>query len=76
MSGGNHILQHPQHHDPVAVRLVIDGVAAEGLAARPVVDLGLRLGEGSGAVLALPIVRSSAAILSGMATFADAGIEA
>ncbi len=40
------------------------------------VDLGLRLGEGSGAVLALPIVRSSAAILSGMATFADAGIEA
>lgn len=39
------------------------------------VDLGLRLGEGSGAVLALPLVQCSARILRDMATFADAGID-
>ena len=42
----------------------------------PLVDLGLRLGEGSGAVLALPMVQASARILSEMATFEDAGIDA
>ena len=41
----------------------------------PLVDLGLRLGEGSGAVLALPMVQASARILSEMATFEDAGID-
>jgi len=44
------------------------------LGLRPLVDLDLRLGEGSGAALAFPIVRASAAILRDMATFADAGI--
>lgn len=37
-------------------------------------DLGMRLGEGSGAVLALPIVQASAHILNEMATFADADV--
>ncbi|MFS3129116.1 nicotinate-nucleotide--dimethylbenzimidazole phosphoribosyltransferase [Nocardioides sp. Bht2] len=49
-------------------------LAALGL--RPLVELDLRLGEGSGAVLAVPLIRSAAAILAEMATFADAGIEA
>ena len=40
----------------------------------PVFDLGLRLGEGSGAALALPLLRSSAALLDEMATFAEAGV--
>lgn len=40
------------------------------------VDLGLRLGEGTGAVLALPMVQASARILGEMATFEDAGIAA
>lgn len=42
-------------------------------AANPV-DLGLRLGEGSGAALAYPMVQAAALILNEMATFADAGI--
>lgn len=51
-------------------------IALEQLGLRPLVDLDLRLGEGSGAVLAVPLVRSAAAVLAEMATFADAGIDA
>jgi nicotinate-nucleotide--dimethylbenzimidazole phosphoribosyltransferase len=49
-------------------------IVLEALGLEPVLDLGLRLGEGSGAALALPILRSSVAILNEMATFADAGV--
>ena len=34
----------------------------------------MRLGEGSGAVLALPIVQSAADLLGSMATFDEAGV--
>ncbi|GAB2862237.1 nicotinate-nucleotide--dimethylbenzimidazole phosphoribosyltransferase [Nocardioides pacificus] len=47
-------------------------LAALGL--RPLVDLDLRLGEGSGAVLAFPLVRAAALILDEMATFDSAGV--
>ena len=40
----------------------------------PILDLGLRLGEGSGAATALPIVKSALAAHNGMATFAEAGV--
>ncbi|GAB3438694.1 nicotinate-nucleotide--dimethylbenzimidazole phosphoribosyltransferase [Insolitispirillum peregrinum] len=40
----------------------------------PLLDLGLRLGEASGAVTAVPIVRAAAACHAGMATFAQAGV--
>jgi nicotinate-nucleotide--dimethylbenzimidazole phosphoribosyltransferase len=46
----------------------------EALGLEPLLDLGLRLGEGSGAALALPLLRSAIAILAEMATFADAGV--
>ncbi|HEV7536381.1 MAG TPA: nicotinate-nucleotide--dimethylbenzimidazole phosphoribosyltransferase, partial [Acidimicrobiia bacterium] len=49
------------------------GVLADlGLA--PVLDLDMRLGEGSGACLALPIVEAAARILAEMATFDAAGV--
>lgn len=41
---------------------------------RPLLDLRLRLGEGTGAVLAMPIVEAAAATLREMATFAEAGV--
>ncbi len=40
----------------------------------PLLDLGLRLGEGSGAALALGVVKGAVACHSGMATFAEAGV--
>jgi nicotinate-nucleotide--dimethylbenzimidazole phosphoribosyltransferase len=46
----------------------------ERLNKKPLLDLGMRLGEGSGAALAIAIVRAAAACHSGMATFADAGV--
>ena len=44
------------------------------LGLRPLVDLGLRLGEGTGAVLALPLVQSAARALRDVATFDSAGV--
>lgn len=49
-------------------------VVLEALQAEPLFDLGLRLGEGTGAVLALPLLRAACAMLSDMATFASAGV--
>jgi nicotinate-nucleotide--dimethylbenzimidazole phosphoribosyltransferase len=49
-------------------------VALAALGLRPLVELDLRLGEGTGAVLALPIVQAAVAALSEMATFDSAGV--
>ena len=40
----------------------------------PLIELDLRLGEGSGAALAVPLVQSAAAVLREMATFDSAGV--
>jgi nicotinate-nucleotide--dimethylbenzimidazole phosphoribosyltransferase len=48
--------------------------ALEALGLEPLLDLGLRLGEGSGAALALPLLQASIAILEEMATFEQAGV--
>jgi len=50
-------------------RLVLDA-----LEAWPLLDLDLRLGEGSGAALALPLVRLACALHNDMATFAEAAV--
>lgn len=49
-------------------------VALDRLGLRPLVDLDLRLGEGTGAVLAFPIVEAAGATLREMATFDSAGV--
>jgi nicotinate-nucleotide--dimethylbenzimidazole phosphoribosyltransferase len=58
-----HLATEPGH------RLVLEELGLD-----PVLDFGLRLGEGSGAALALPIVDASLAILAEMATFEAAGV--
>lgn len=46
----------------------------EALGQRPLLDFGMRLGEGSGAALAVPLLRAACACHAGMATFAEAGV--
>lgn len=50
-------------------RLVLDALEVQ-----PLLDLDLRLGEGSGAALALPILRLACALHNRMATFAEAAV--
>lgn len=50
------------------------GAVLAALGAEPILDLALRLGEGSGAALALPVVRLACALHNGMATFAEAAV--
>ena len=45
------------------------------LNAEPLLDLGLRLGEGTGALLAVPLIRSAIAFFNEMASFSDVGVE-
>jgi nicotinate-nucleotide--dimethylbenzimidazole phosphoribosyltransferase len=59
----SHLSPEPGH------RLVLDALGLE-----PLLDLGLRLGEGSGAALALPLLHASRLILDEMATFETAGV--
>jgi nicotinate-nucleotide--dimethylbenzimidazole phosphoribosyltransferase len=46
----------------------------ETLQAEPLLELGLRLGEGSGAALAVPLMRLACELHNGMATFAEAAV--
>jgi nicotinate-nucleotide--dimethylbenzimidazole phosphoribosyltransferase len=46
----------------------------QALGQKPLVDLGMRLGEGSGAALVLPMVAAATALLADMASFAEAGV--
>lgn len=46
----------------------------EKLNARPILDLDLRLGEGTGAVLAFPIIESALSVYNNMNTFEEAGV--
>ena len=50
------------------------GVLLAACEATPMLSLQMRLGEGSGCALAIPLLRSAAAMLSNMATFESAGV--
>lgn len=49
-------------------------IGLDHLNCQPILDLGMRLGEGSGALTALPIIQSAAATLAQMATFDEARV--
>jgi len=49
-------------------------LALKALGLEPLLDMKMRLGEGSGAALALPIIQSAIALHRGMATFETAGV--
>nr|WP_090277756.1 nicotinate-nucleotide--dimethylbenzimidazole phosphoribosyltransferase [Mycolicibacterium komanii]CRL72682.1 nicotinate-nucleotide--dimethylbenzimidazole phosphoribosyltransferase [Mycolicibacterium komanii] len=49
-------------------------VALNRLGLEPILDMGMRLGEGTGAAVALSVVRAAVAALSSMATFDEAGV--
>jgi len=49
-------------------------VMLEHLELKPLLDLGLRLGEGTGAALGIFLCDTAVKVLSGMSTFAEAGV--
>lgn len=49
-------------------------LALRRLQLEPIVDFGMRLGEGTGAAVALPVLRAAVATLAGMATFGEAAV--
>jgi nicotinate-nucleotide--dimethylbenzimidazole phosphoribosyltransferase len=51
-------------------------LALQHLDLEPIVDMRMRLGEGTGAAVALPVVRAAVAALGSMATFDEAGVTA
>ena len=59
------------HSEEQAHSLILEALDAE-----PLLDLGLRLGEGTGAALAYPLLQSAQSLYNYMASFDDAGIAA
>jgi len=49
-------------------------VLLEYIGLKPILSLNMRLGEGTGAVLAMPIIEAAMCLYNGMATFASAGV--
>jgi 2-oxoglutarate ferredoxin oxidoreductase subunit gamma len=71
------LLQPRSAHYMIASHLSVEqghGPALAKLGKKPLLDLGLRLGEGTGAALAMPLVEAAARILTEVATFDEAGV--
>lgn len=76
---GTAALAAVRHRPDVSGCLFMSHVSAEGgaqlllkeLGQLPALDMGLRLGEGTGAVLSLPLLRSAAAVVSDMGSLDD-----
>lgn len=64
----DHVMAAYRSHEPAHIRLL------DELGVRSLLDLDLRLGEGSGALIALPIVRASAVAVTDVATFDEWGL--
>lgn len=60
----SHLSAEPAHHQVL-----------EAMGARPLMDLGMRLGEGSGAAMAVPLLQNALLLHAQMATFNSAGID-
>jgi nicotinate-nucleotide--dimethylbenzimidazole phosphoribosyltransferase len=69
--------------DPIVSRYMVSGhrstepgasIGLSALRLRPLLDLEMRLGEGSGATLALPLIDAAGAVLRDMATFDSAAV--
>lgn len=50
------------------------GIVLDALGLRPVLELDMRLGEGTGAALAMSVIDAACGMMSGMATFEEAGV--
>ena len=72
----SHLVPDVEHGVIAGHRSVEPGASAVlgELGLRPMIDLDLRLGEGTGAALALPLVEAAARVLAEMATFDEAGV--
>ncbi|MXX17612.1 MAG: nicotinate-nucleotide--dimethylbenzimidazole phosphoribosyltransferase, partial [Gammaproteobacteria bacterium] len=63
----SHLSAEPGH-------ALLQAALARETGSPPLLDLGMRLGEGSGAALAIPLVRLALDLHREMATFAEAGV--
>jgi len=68
----SHVSQEKAHQALLAELLAAQTFSEDS--SQPLLDLGLRLGEGTGAALALPLIKASASFYNNMASFESAGV--
>lgn len=68
----SHVSQEKAHQALLAALLATQTFTE--LSSQPLLDLGLRLGEGTGAALALPLIKAAASFYNNMASFESAGV--
>ena len=68
----SHVSQEKAHQ--LLLEQLIDAQSFTEVSSQPLLNLGLRLGEGTGAALALPLIKASASFYNNMASFESAGV--